>query len=53
MAKIVRASKRNPCPVCGRKKWPCYVLNGEVAYCESVTGDVTDKQGRRWSGSGG
>lgn len=46
MSKPIRASKRNPCPVCGRQKWPCYqTATREVAYCESVTSDATDKQG--------
>lgn len=45
MTKPVRASKRNPCPVCRREEWPCYTLNGEVAYCKSVVSDATDKDG--------
>jgi hypothetical protein len=44
--KFRRASKGSACPVCDSKKgWPCYVLNGEVAYCESVVSDATDRGG--------
>ena len=46
MPKPIRASKRTPCPVCGGEKWPCYqTANGEVAFCENVTSDATDKEG--------
>jgi hypothetical protein len=46
MAKPVRASKKNPCPVCRAEKWPCYqTANREVAYCENVVSDATDKDG--------
>lgn len=46
MPKPIRASKRTPCPVCGKKGWPCYqTANREVAYCESVFSDATDRDG--------
>ena len=46
MPKPIRASKRTPCPVCGGQKWPCYqTANGEVAFCENVASDATDKEG--------
>lgn len=46
MPKPIRASKRTPCPVCGAEKWPCYqTANREVAYCENVANDATDKDG--------
>jgi DNA primase len=46
VAKPPRASKKDPCPKCGKRGWPCYVLaSREVAYCETVTSDATDKKG--------
>jgi hypothetical protein len=45
--KPVRASKKEPCPVCGKKGWPCYqTASREVAFCESVASDAVDKSGQ-------
>lgn len=46
MGRPLRASKRTPCPCCGKQGWPCYqTANGEVGYCESVVSDATDRGG--------
>lgn len=44
--KIVRASKRTPCPVCNGQDWPCYAFaDGEVAGCKNYVSVRQDRDG--------
>lgn len=43
---FVGASRKHPCPLCGRKEWPCYWRpDGSVVWCKVTPSDRTDRQG--------
>jgi len=44
---FVGASRKRPCPLCGRREWPCYWRSDEsVVWCKTVVSDKTDRLGR-------
>jgi 5S rRNA maturation endonuclease (ribonuclease M5) len=51
----MRCSRRQPCPICGKRDWCCYLDTGEVFWCMRVSsGEVAGfKRGKTHETAGG
>jgi DNA primase len=48
-SKPVRASRKNPCLVCGSVKWPCsYLPDRSIRFCGKVESERRDSSGETW-----